>query len=204
MGTRDLKVLVVIMLANGDREYVQYYVHYHDIHWNPDIPDILWQYLYIHILAWCNYESWSSCRPCRYITSKQAWIEWCCTLGTSFTKNQQPTSNQPNHKFETVSWCCYLPRREAQRRLDLVLSQRSIRPRDWHWLDSWQALKLQQVTFTKASSDSRPWKQNQTSKPPNPKKTAIFTTKWVSANVSKDGLVGWRLRDLIQEIGNWR
>ena len=136
MGTRDLKVLVVIMLANGDREYVQYYVHYHDIHWNPDIPDILWQYLYINILAWCNYESWSSCRPCRYITSKQAWIEWCC----------------------------YLPRREAQRRLDLVLSQRSIRPRDWHWLDSWQALKLQQVTFTKPSSDSRPFN---TTKPPN-------------------------------------
>lgn len=192
MGTRDLEVLVVIMLANGDREYVQYYVHYHDIHWNPDIPDILWQYLYIHIHAWCNYESWSSCRPCRYITSKQAWIEWSCTLGTFFTKNQQPTANQ---------WCCYLPRREAQRRLDLVLSQRSIRPRDWHWLDSWQALKLQQVTFTKASSDSRPFNKT---KPPNPKKPAIFTTKWVSANVSKDGLVGWRLRDLIQEIGNWR
>lgn len=162
MGTRDLKVLVVIMLANGDREYVQYYVHYHDIHWNPDIPDILWQYLY-NILAWCNYESWSSCRPCRYITSKQAWIEWCCTLGTSFTKNQQPTSNQ---------WCCYLPRREAQRRLDLVLSQRSIRPRDWHWFDSWQkALKLQQVTFTKASSDSRPFNKT---KPPNPKIASHF------------------------------
>ena len=122
--------------AGNWREYVQYYVHYHDIHWNPDIPDILWQYLYINILAWCNYESWSSCRPCRYITSKQAWIEWCC----------------------------YLPRREAQRRLDLVLSQRSIRPRDWHWLDSWQALKLQQVTFTKPSSDSRPFN---TTKPPN-------------------------------------
>ena len=174
MGTRDLKVLVVIMLANGDREYVQYYVHYHDIHWNPDIPDILWQYLYIHILAWCNYESWSSCRPCRYITSKQAWIEWCCTLGTSFTKNQQPTSNQPNHKRKQVTWCCYheawsktkigpcsVPTKHTTQRLALA------------WFVA-KSIEASTSDFHESKFWFKALQQNQTSKPPNPKSASHF------------------------------